>query len=320
MIKKNKIISIILVFALMLSLAGTALASDTEFDRDKIITEAYIYPVRPGSEEWTKFESRAEKIKACQIPEFMLSRMTTEALVESVMGYPLLIDMVVRDTKREGFEAILEVFNGLQELMKRPDGLDKLNNYSNKMDAVKTRDKKIILKEGYIEYIFIGLEPNRSELVISSKSSVGTVYTPNDTPVSTYKDLVWSDHGLTSALADYYDDEISKAYPNATQLRQEDSSYNCHSYAWHSTSFFNRHWIDDPAAYMTVGNYSSGTGQVGSKVWYGNGGHSGIITYVGGGSGPNINVISKWGALGLYSHNIVDCPYTTGSYSCTFWN
>lgn len=78
--------------------------------------------------------------------------------------------------------------------------------------------------------------------------------------------------------------------------------------------------MDSASAYRTDGSYTSGTAKVGSKVDYGAGDHSAIVTGVGGGSGPNITVKSKWGAYGVFSHNIVDCPYTLGSYACTFWN
>lgn len=45
------------------------------------ITESYQYPVVPGMEEWAKLGSLQEMAEACQIPEEILSKMTTEALV-----------------------------------------------------------------------------------------------------------------------------------------------------------------------------------------------------------------------------------------------
>lgn len=312
---------IVVILVLVLSIITCSIALfDTEyvFGATKPMAPAYDYPVRPGSTEWSKFNTRIEKINACQIPERLLESLPTKALVETVMNYPLIIDMVVRDTKLEGFKSLLRVFNGLQELVERPDAFHELENYKTMLYENTATDIETTLKKGYIEYLYIGLI-NKQANPVNPQYSTSTVYTPMGTPVSTLYNLSWFDHGLTPAQANYYNDELKLAYPNADPLREEYPSYNCHSYAWHSTSSTNKHWINNPNVYMTDGSYTSGIAQAGSKVYYGNiANHSGRVVYVGA-SMYNVKIYSKWGNLGMYSHNILDCPYAEGSYTCSFW-
>ncbi len=231
--------------------------------------------------------------------------------------------MYAFNTKQEGFNAIYSSFNGLQELTKRTDAIFELEQYQDMIGLLNTTDTKVITQGLHVEILLEGISSNsivNPNSVITPYFTYSSVTTPRGTSVPTYKDLTWADHGITSQQASALQATMAATYPNATVLSPQNPSYNCHSYAWYSTSSTNTHWMDSASAYRTDGSYTSGTGKIGSKVDYGAGGHSGIVTYVGGGSGPNITVKSKWGIYGVFSHNIIDCPYTTGSYSCTFWN
>src|SRR5512136_1234487 len=84
-------------------------------------SDAYDYPIKPGTDEWKAFGSHAEMLKACQIPEELLHRMSTAALVETVLNYPLLGDWWAYDTPEIGIKAVREQFNGLSELLSRKD-------------------------------------------------------------------------------------------------------------------------------------------------------------------------------------------------------
>ncbi|MCE3199077.1 hypothetical protein JI735_14460 [Paenibacillus sonchi] len=327
--KKNLLTSISLCFSLIFCLALPAAFADSTSAVDETtnvqysITNSYEYVVKPNTDEWKKFTSTEEKVNASQIPQTILNKMTTKALVETVLKYPLLANMFAFNTKQEGFNAIYSNFNGLQELTKRTDAISELEQYQDKIGYLETTDNTIIAQGLYVKAL---LEALGSNSLIGSNSDITPYYTnssvttPNGTSVSTYKGLTWADHGLTATEASALQAQMVKAYPNATVVSSQNPSYNCHSYAWYSTSSTNTHWMNSASAYRTDGSYTSGTGAVGSKVDYGAGDHSGIVTYVGGGSGPNVKVKSKWGIYGVFTHNIVDCPYTIGSYSCTFWN
>lgn len=93
------------------------------------ITEPYQYPVVPGMAEWKDLKSLQEKSEACQIPDDILSHMTTDALVETVMYYPLYINAFAYDIPKIGLSHIKEYYNGLQELYTRDDAIEKMEKF-----------------------------------------------------------------------------------------------------------------------------------------------------------------------------------------------
>ena len=54
--------------------------------------------------------------------------MTTEALVETVLDYPLMVSLYAFNSISKGFEVLAEQFNGMAELIQRDDGAEKLLN------------------------------------------------------------------------------------------------------------------------------------------------------------------------------------------------
>lgn len=327
--KKKFLLSIPLCFSLFLTLAfPVAFADSTSVldgtvNNEYSISNSYEYDVKPNTSEWKDLKSSKEKVEASQIPESDLYNMTTKALVETVLNYPLLVTMYAFDTEQEGFNAVYSTFNGLQELTKRTDAIFELEQYRNKIDFSKTTDTKLIVQELYFETLLKGISSNSvvsSDSVITPYYSQSYVTTPKGSSVATFKDATWADRGYTADYAAALQQSIMQSFPYATLLSPMNPSYNCHSYTWYSTSTSNTHWMDSASKYMTDGSYTSGTAKVGSKVDYGAGNHSGIVTYVGGGGGPNVTVKSKWGFYGVFSHNIVDSPYTMGNYYLSFWN
>ena len=152
--------------------------------------------------------------------------------------------------------------------------------------------------------------------------------------------MVYIDIPLTTAKVEAYQrlDEFSNKatnkinsdtnanYPYAQYNLSADATYNCHSYAWYSLDPGNDYWIDYPDLF-----YQSGirfdevdTPQVGDIICYYNSSglnlHSGIVTSINGqasnglcGSSNTVNVTSKWGGCGVYTHNGYQCPYTTST-------
>lgn len=107
----------------------------------KPIDAPYLFPVQPGTPEWRGLTSDGMMVAACQMPEGLAERMTTEALVETVAAYPLLISTVsfVGD-KTVAYEYLKESFNGLNELATRPDAADALETYLSDMKDVIDED------------------------------------------------------------------------------------------------------------------------------------------------------------------------------------
>ena len=99
------------------------------------IDTPYQYPVVPGTDEWTALTDHVEKLELCQIPEEILSNMTTRALAETVLAYPLLVDMYAWDSTAIGYQVVSAAFNGLAELERRPDGLSALEELEGETGA-----------------------------------------------------------------------------------------------------------------------------------------------------------------------------------------
>ena len=61
----------------------------SQFSDEKIkIDVPYEYPLTPEDPEWKTIQLKDEKVAKCQIPENILKRMTTLALLETVLYYP----------------------------------------------------------------------------------------------------------------------------------------------------------------------------------------------------------------------------------------
>lgn len=93
------------------------------------IHEPYEYPVVPGTPEWAGMYTYGQMVAACEIPEEILLHMTTEALVETVVTYPLATVLYEYNHVQLGYDAWVRQFNGLQELERRGDALDCLAAY-----------------------------------------------------------------------------------------------------------------------------------------------------------------------------------------------
>jgi hypothetical protein len=77
------------------------------------------YPVKPGMEEWKKFESNEDMVNACQIPEKVLASLSTEELTDICLQYPLIADVFAFENLNEGLNKLFSDFNGI--LYKRAD-------------------------------------------------------------------------------------------------------------------------------------------------------------------------------------------------------
>jgi hypothetical protein len=103
-------------FLLFATLSGNA----------EIINTPYDFPIKPGTPAWKAFNNHIEKINVCQIPDSILQRLSTNALITTCLRYPLNIDMFCYNDFQIGFQAVSTHFNGLKELLKRADLSNKL--------------------------------------------------------------------------------------------------------------------------------------------------------------------------------------------------
>jgi len=79
------------------------------------------YPVKPGTEEWKLFQSGEDMVNSCQIPEIVLSSLTTEELFNLCLSYPLIKYIFAFDNLNSGFDKFFGDFNGIREFYKKKD-------------------------------------------------------------------------------------------------------------------------------------------------------------------------------------------------------
>lgn len=133
-----KLKGIIIVFIIITSILFNyyiVFAHDTtnditisDFEKNKIKCE-YKFPIDTSDKkEWSNLESHDEMLDVCEIPDTILKDMSTDELINIVLDYPLLIDILAYDSWNDGLEALSQDFNGIRELLNREDGAEKLLN------------------------------------------------------------------------------------------------------------------------------------------------------------------------------------------------
>ena len=339
----KKVLQVVLSLVIVLCGVLTPLSGYAADSKSSI---PYDYPVVPGTPEWNAMATTVEKIEACAVPRELLENMTTAALVETNVTYPLFLNVYAFNTLIEGFRHLALYFDGAEILRGRPDAMDCLQAY---IDAHPGDEYTlpVINAEALMQFIpamkqwesKIANEPyiadttpypwKEGEAAPELRSGPGApIYTPNLTEVPVYVngsqnrfyDLSYADHGTTYNKAKAISDGYSLIYTSAVQLAPCNPSYNCHSYAWHSQLTTNKYWINDPSVYMVDGSYTLSTAAAGRKVVYISGSlgldHSGIVYSA---STGGVVVESKWGICGLFRHNLSDCPYAVSGTANTYW-
>ena len=351
--KKIFTLLLALLFTMGISIGANAVNA---IETDSLTKVPFEYKITPKSPEWKTFTTVELKEKL-NISLVEVENMDTETLLNVVLDYPFLGDIYAFDTSTIALNFLADQFNGLKVLLKREDFKDKLvNSYiisSHKIMKYENNEKiggeernKQKYREALISYPTVfnklsNMEINTitvaskqvapmidtNPLIIESPTAfglsalasggavirTGTVYTPKGKIVSV-KELT----EMTAADKTNANNQMAATYPNAIRLREPTYKYNCHSYAWYSTSSANLWWMNYPSNYMTDGSYLKvTTAAANDKIFWPNPGyeHSGIIKSV---SGSSKTVISKWGACGLYQHLSTQSPYSS-SYATTYW-
>jgi hypothetical protein len=98
--------------------------------------DSYNFPIKPGTDEWADLGDNIAMINACQIPEDILTDMSTKGLVRTVLEYPLFFDVWAHNFVQDGFDSVAGNFNGIRELLSRKDsGIELMDVYGDKDPA-----------------------------------------------------------------------------------------------------------------------------------------------------------------------------------------
>ncbi len=124
---KKPALWLLILSVIVVAVTAVCFLTDPKQTQEHTITEAYAYPVLPGTQEWNELDSLQEKIHACYVDPALMGRMSTEALVETVLNYPLLINIYAFDTIEMGIESVSNYFAGIGILAQREDAVAVLN-------------------------------------------------------------------------------------------------------------------------------------------------------------------------------------------------
>jgi len=276
-------------------------------------TLPYSYEIAPGSEEWLSLSDVEEKREACYVSVDFARSTTTSALLETILSYPLLVDIFAFDSLSDGIDWVSGYFPCLSIFLNRDTAERTLIQYlAGKTNEEKVGDIYCLYATSLLNYLYQqnGESPLRMHDTF--------VQTPRGSYVSARYDTTWEYWGSSLAAAQAENYAMQLAYPNSTSLAGVNPKYNCHSYAWHEQSTTNRYWVHSPIDYISDGSYSAASPSVGARITYASYTHSGIITGYGG-SISSTRVTSKWGTLGLYSHYANDCPYYSSGTTLGYW-
>lgn len=282
------------------------------------LTPAEQYAAYVDSLDWPSYDNHIDMVNAAQIPTHILNQMSTEDLVEAFLLYPLRYDLIVWNSYRQGFDAVKSQFNGLEELVNREDGAQKLLEKMQSIPVVMSTaniDHEQYMRPLYLDVLLAQPEfmnqlseqeiENAIEVVdeiieqrdpeiygqytmkfydaaneqISLYYNYITIKTPGGKDVSV---RAWTpgDPEFPNDTAAREDMvEQQKTYPNALYLSPSSQKYNCHSYAWYSQSINNTYWIGDPTPYLKDGTVRQiGGYKLNTKVMY----YTGNSSYDGG--------------------------------------
>jgi hypothetical protein len=97
-------------------------------------------------------------IAACQIPQDVLKRLSTDALVETCLNYPLFSQVVLYNSLQDGFSRFANKFNGFKELLSRSDAPALLLERYKKMDPSGYSQSWPLVQKGQFIYSYLFIE------------------------------------------------------------------------------------------------------------------------------------------------------------------
>lgn len=303
----KKLISVILTtLFFFLWFLPCAFASDVEDKTHK------FYAINVEDPQWKEFQTSEEMYKALYIEESFFDNVPTRTVLEAVLEYPLITDIWFFDSLEKGIEQVSLRCTALRVFLNRSDAENVLL-HTDDQQAEKNLRASTVAKES----TSLTLRGIRTYLLTqdelqSSVNATSTVYTPKGSAVTVY---TYSE--LSQAEINRLNNSARTSYPNAQFVSNSSRRYNCHSFAWYSTSTSNPYWMNNPAKYMSDGSYTKVTTiNKASKVYYTTANHSANVYDATGNSVANAKVKSKWGQGPVMIHSPRYGPY---SGTLTFW-
>ncbi|MDO6439436.1 hypothetical protein Q4534_18570 [Cyclobacterium sp. 1_MG-2023] len=95
---------------------------------------SWDYPIRPGSREWATLPTTADRVKAIQVPEDVLPKLSDQQLLDLILNYPFFNSYILSDNPFDGYQRTMVTLNAYGELKSRPESLNIIFDHYNRMD------------------------------------------------------------------------------------------------------------------------------------------------------------------------------------------
>lgn len=99
------------------------------------ISTTYTVPFKPGDAKWNSFKTPTDRIRALQISASVITKIPTRQLLSLCLNFPYLTDMYAFDDSQEGLRYLLTEYNGYDELLKRDDVMEILQEEYSKIES-----------------------------------------------------------------------------------------------------------------------------------------------------------------------------------------
>lgn len=156
-----------LVILLLMAMATMPTLAQSPVDQSSLLpdlgqsvgaNDIYIYPISPDTEAWLGLDTHEKMLEATQIPVDVLSRLSTGSLLQAVLAYPLYGDMLAYNRLQQGFDNVSTTFNGLQELLHRPDAANEIVKLYSAMNPRALEKDWTIEQQGDFQRYFMYVE------------------------------------------------------------------------------------------------------------------------------------------------------------------
>lgn len=169
--KKKSIFNLILLIIMIMAFSLSAYAAENNYT-DNV---PYEFQIVPGTSEWGEFQTKQEMLDVCQIPTEKLQNMTTEALLETVMNYPLIHDYYAFNSAEDACNVMSNDFNGFKELFTREDVASViLNKYADtnvlSANEAEMATPKSFFEPATIEYLLVCNEIKNGKMTENNES------------------------------------------------------------------------------------------------------------------------------------------------------
>lgn len=172
----RKILTVCLIIVMII---GSVVPSYAE---KQTVRKGY-YPISSSSAEWKSYTTAAEMRNACHLDESLLCDLPTVELLRAVLEYPLIVDMMLFNTKQAGINTVAKRCTALRLFLDRDDALGVIQSYPRDLKTLReilvTAPEHIALAP----YVLDDLEEYLSEDSLQRAATSLYVYTPNGTPV-----------------------------------------------------------------------------------------------------------------------------------------